>query len=68
MKYNETDNPHPRGFIGMIIANHLIDAGWEEEVTPHGRVWRKGDVEANLEFAYQREFQLPEGEGDGGGK
>jgi hypothetical protein len=60
--YNETDNKHPRGLIGMLIANALLERGWREEprqgfgnLVDH--VWAKGDVITTLEWAYELEFK-----------
>ena len=66
--YDERTNPHPRGFIGQDIANHLLRAGWREEIRqPVGylaeiaasiagpdRVWISpdGELECTLEQAY----------------
>lgn len=58
--YNETNNRHPRGFIGMLIANSLILRGWHEEKRGYyNEIWwidPDGLEVGSLEFAQQREF------------
>lgn len=58
-EYNETDNRHPRGIIGMDIANSLIRRGWHEEtigIDDHFWIAPDGEQVGKLEFAYEREF------------
>ena len=61
-------NPHPRGIIGEMIANKLIDAGWYEidRGEPyHEKVWTRPADPAKpeepaphctLEQAYEQAF------------
>ena len=60
MKLYGPDNPHPRGMIGEITANVLLEAGWHEEKREGSRglvddVWVKGDVVTTLEWAWEIE-------------
>lgn len=57
--YNETDNKHPRGFIGMDLANQLICYGWHEETRgfdDHFWIAPDGTEVGSLEFAFERAF------------